>query len=314
MRALFVMDPMSTVKVDKDSSYVLMLEWQRRGGEVWHCQTKDLRVEDGALLADASRLQVGPKPKVSQRLERRTISSRDLDAIFKRTDPPFDLGYIFCTYMLDVAAAHTRVTNSPWGLRDCTEKMFILRYPDLIPTSLVTADMERIRGFIDEQGGRAIVKPWDGNGGRGIFVLDAHDRNLGSIIETATELGRQQVMVQAFVPEIDQTGDKRIILVDGVPKGAFLRIPPDHDYRGNMSVGATVEPCEMSERDHEICDRLRPYLVNNDLIFTGIDVIGGKLTEVNVTSPTGIQECTTLYGTTIEADIIDAVLARSRPS
>ena len=315
MRALFVMDPLSTVKVDKDSSYVLMLEWQLRGGEVWHCLATNLRVEGDTLLASgASRLRVGPKPAVAETLERRTISSRECDAIFKRTDPPFDLGYIFCTYMLDIAAMHTRVTNSPWGLRDATEKMFILRYPDLIPASLVTRDGERIRAFVDEQGGKAIVKPWDGNGGRGIFVLDATDRNLGSIIETSTEQGRQHVMVQAFVPEIDVTGDKRIILVDGVPRGTFRRIPPDHDYRGNMSVGATVEPCDMSERDHDICDRLRPYLVENDLIFTGIDVIGGCLTEVNVTSPTGIQECTELYGTTIEADIIDAVLARSRPS
>ena len=314
MRALFVMDPLSTVKVDKDSSYVLMLEWQRRGGEVWHALSSDLWVEDGALLARATRLQVGPKPKVADVLERRTISSRDCEAIFKRTDPPFDLGYIFCTYMLDIAATHTRVVNSPWGLRDATEKMFILRYPDLIPASLVTRDKDRIRAFVDEQGGKAIIKPWDGNGGRGIFVMLKGDRNLGSIIETSTGQGRQPVMVQAFVPEIDETGDKRIILVDGVPKGAFLRIPPDHDYRGNMSVGATVEPCDMSERDHEICDRLRPYLVRNDLIFTGIDVIGGCLTEVNVTSPTGIQECTELYGTTIEGEIIDAVLGRSRPS
>ena len=308
MRALFVMDPMSTVKVDKDSSYVLMLEWQRRGGEVWHCQTKDLRVEDGALLADASRLQVGPKPKVSQRLERRTISSRDLDAIFKRTAPPFDLGYIFCTYMLDVAAAHTRVTNSPWGLRDCTEKMFILRYPDLIPTSLVTADMERIRGFIDEQGGRALVKPWDGNGGRGIFVLHEGDRNLNSMIETATDNGRHFMLVQRFLPAIDETGDKRILLVDGVPRGAFRRIPGKDDYRGNMHVGASVQPCDMDDRDLQICEALRPWLQSHDMIFTGIDVIGGYLTEVNVTSPTGIQECTTLYGSNLAAEIVDAAL------
>jgi glutathione synthase len=312
MRALFVMDPLSTVHVDKDSSFALMLEWQRRGGEVWHCGAGDLWIEADVMMARASRLQVGPRPKVADVLEQRVLRSDECDAVFKRTDPPFDLNYIFCTYMLDIAAMHTRVVNAPFGLRDATEKMFILRYPDLIPATIVTSDKDRIRSFVNEQGGRAVVKPWDGNGGRGIFVLDAADRNLNSILETSV-FGGQAVMVQAFVPEIEETGDKRIILVDGVPKGAFCRIPGKDDYRGNMCAGAAVEPCDMNERDLEICDRLRPYLAGNDMIFSGIDVIGGCLTEVNVTSPTGIQECTRLYGTHIEADLIDAVLSRSAP-
>jgi glutathione synthase len=310
MRALFVMDPLSTVHVDRDSSYVLMLEWQARGGEVWHCLWEDCWIEDGEYCARASRLQVGPRPKVADVLETATLRGSSLTAVFKRTDPPFDIGYIFSTYMLDIAAQHAVVVNDPAGLRDANEKMVILRYPDLIPPTLVTRDMARIKAFVAEVGGKAVLKPWDGNGGRGIFVAKTGDRNFNSILETSTLDGRLHVMVQAFVEAVDDTGDKRIILVDGVPKGAFARIPPADDYRGNMHVGATVQRCEMTPRDLHICERLQPYLADRGMIFTGIDVIGDWLTEVNVTSPTGIQECTSLYGTRIDVDIIDAVLAR----
>ena len=310
MRALFVMDPLSTIHVDKDSSYVLMLAWQARGGEVWHCLPTDLHVRGDTLFADASRLRVGPRPAVAEVLERRVVSHSELATIFKRTDPPFDMGYIFNTYQLDVAARDIPVINAPHALRDANEKMVILRYPDLITPTLVTRDMAQIHAFVAEQGGRGIVKPWDGNGGRGIFILDAKDRNLPVILETATSMGRDAVMVQRYIPEIAQ-GDKRILLVDGEPRGAFMRVPPKNDHRGNMHAGASVEPCDMSERDEHICARLGPYLKENGLVFTGIDVIGDCLTEVNVTSPTGIQECTTLYGTDIAAEVVDAVLARS---
>jgi glutathione synthase len=309
MRALFVMDPLSTVHPDQDSSYVLMLEWQKRGGEVWHCGPRDLVVRGDELFARASRLQVGPRPKVADILETAEIGSRSLRAIFKRTDPPFDMGYVFCTYMLDVAAEHCTVVNAPHALRDANEKMVILRFPDLITPTLVTREISDIKAFLAEHG-RAVVKPWDGNGGRGIFVLEEGDRNLNSMLETSTLQGLEHVMVQRHIPEIAD-GDKRIILVDGVPKGAFLRVPPPDDHRGNMHVGAIVKPCELTERDLEICGRLAPYLQENGLIFTGIDVIGDCLTEVNVTSPTGLQECTALYGTDIGADLIDAVLGRS---
>jgi glutathione synthase len=309
MRALFVMDPLSTIHVDQDSSYVLMLAWQARGGEVWHCLPTDLFVVGDVFFATASRLVVGPKPKVAEIVEQRVVRHAELAAIFKRTDPPFDMSYVFATYMLDVAARDIPVVNAPHALRDANEKMVILRYPDLIVPTLVTRDIPRIRAFVAEHG-RAIVKPWDGNGGRGIFVLEESDRNLGVILETSTADGRDAVMVQTFIPEIAQ-GDKRILLVDGEPRGAFLRIPPKNDHRGNMHVGATVESCEMTERDLHICARLAPYLKENGLVFTGIDVIGNYLTEVNVTSPTGIQECTTLYGGDIAAEIVDVVLARS---
>ena len=309
MRALFVMDPLSTIKVDKDSSYALMLAWQERGGEVWHCGPGDLWSLGDQVFARASRLVAGPKPKVADVLETTTLDVQTCRVVFKRTDPPFDMTYIFCTYLLDLVARRVPVVNAPHALRDANEKMVITRYPDLVVPTLVTRDGRKIRSFVEEQGGRAVVKPWDGNGGRGIFVLEIHDKNLNSMIETSTAAGRDFVMVQAYVPEIID-GDKRILLVDGEPKGAFLRVPPENDHRGNMSAGASVEPCEMTKRDLVICERLKPYLVANDLIFTGIDVIGDWLTEVNVTSPTGIQECSTLYGSQIAADVIDAALRR----
>jgi len=257
---------------------------------------------------------VGPRPKVADVLEETRLDVSSCTAVFKRTDPPFDMNYVFCTYLLDLAErSGVVVCNEPAGIRDANEKMIILGYPDLIPATLVTRDMAEIRSFIDEQGGRAVVKPWDGNGGRGIFVLEAGDRNLGAMIETATADGKDYVMVQAYLKDI-VNGDKRILLVDGVAKGAFLRIPPKNDHRGNMHVGATVQPCEMTERDLQICGRLAPYLKERGLVFTGIDVIGGFLTEVNVTSPTGIQECESLYSVDIASDIIDAVLARGASS
>ncbi len=309
MRALFVMDPLSTIKVDKDSSYALMLAWQERGGEVWHCGPGDLWSRGDRVFARASRITAGPKPKVAEIHETTELDTTTCRVVFKRTDPPFDMTYVFCTYLLDLIARRVPVVNAPHALRDANEKMVITRFPDLIVPTLVTRDAKRIRAFIAEQGGRAVVKPWDGNGGRGIFVLDHDDKNLNSMLETSTVSGREFVMVQRYVPEIVD-GDKRILLVDGEPRGAFLRVPPENDHRGNMSAGATVQPCEMTERDLVICETLKPYLVANDLIFTGIDVIGGWLTEVNVTSPTGLQECSTLYGSHIAAEVIDAALRR----
>jgi glutathione synthase len=310
MRALFIMDPLHTVHVDKDSSYALMLEWQNQGGEAWHCGPNDLWSRGDEVFARARRLSVGPRPKVADVLEETNLSLSSCKAVFKRTDPPFDMNYIFCTYLLDIAERQGAfVCNAAAGIRDANEKMIILAFPDLIPATLVTRDMAKIHSFIEEQGGRAVVKPWDGNGGRGIFVLESGDKNLGAMIETATSDGKEYVMVQAYLADI-VNGDKRILLVEGEPKGAFLRVPPKNDHRGNMHVGATVQPCEMTERDLQICERLAPYLKQRGLVFTGIDVIGGFLTEVNVTSPTGIQECTRLYGTDIAKDIVDAVLAR----
>jgi glutathione synthase len=308
MRALFVMDPLSTIKVDKDSSYALMLEWQARGGEVLHCLSRHLRLEDGVLAATASRLRVGPKPHMADVLETVDISSRDLDVIWKRTDPPFDMSYIFATYLLDAAAPGCQVVNSPSGLRDANEKMVILRFADIVVPSLVSNDGKAIKRFVQERG-RAVIKPWDGNGGRGIFVLDADDKNLRSMIETSTMQGAEHAIVQEYIPAIAQ-GDKRIILIDGEPRGAFLRVPPADDHRGNMSAGATVEPCEMTDRDRHICATIAPFLRDNGLLFTGIDVIGDWLTEVNVTSPTGLQEIKKLYGTDLAAELVDAVLAK----
>lgn len=307
MRALFVMDPLSTIKVDKDSSYALMLAWQERGGEVLHCGTGDLWLDGDRVKAKASRLVVGPKPKVADIVEVVELDVADVDVLWKRTDPPYDLSYVFATWVLDLAALHTRVVNDPRGVRDINEKLFALRLPGLTPPTLVTRDAARIRSFLADHGGRAVIKPWDGNGGRGIFVMEAGDRNIGSMIETSTQGGRIHAVVQAYIPEIAQ-GDKRIILVDGEPRAAFVRMPAPHDHRGNISAGATVHPSEITPRDREICDALRPLLVERKQLFVGIDVIGRYLTEVNVTSPTGLQEVRKFTGLDLAAELVDRAL------
>lgn len=310
MRALFVMDPLSTILVDRDSSYALMLAVQNRGGEVWHCLPTDLYTRQDRVYAHASRITAGPRPEIATVHGQEDLALDACDVVFMRKDPPFDMRYIFTTYLLDLAAARTLVVNHPRALRDANEKLVTLRFPDLIADTMVTRSKERIRQFLNEHGGRCVIKPWDGNGGRGVFVLDAADRNLASIVEASTGDERDFVIVQEYLPAV-RDGDKRIILVDGEPRGAFLRVPAEHDNRGNMHVGATVHRTELTTRDKQICARLAPFLRENGLLFTGIDVIGDRLTEVNVTSPTGVQECQRLDGVDIAAEIVDRALARA---
>lgn len=310
MRALFVMDPLETILVDRDSSYALMLAVHNRGGEVWHCLPSDLATRQDRVYAAARRIQAGPKPHVATVLGEEDLPLDACDVVFMRKDPPFDMAYIFTTYLLDLAAARTLVVNDPRALRDANEKLVILRFPDLIADTAITRSKARIRKFLDEHGGRCVIKPWDGNGGRGVFVLDSSDRNLASIIETSTLDERAFVIVQEYLPAV-RDGDKRIILVDGEPRGAFLRVPAPEDNRGNMHVGATVHRTEITARDRQICTRLAPFLKERGLLFTGIDVIGDRLTEVNVTSPTGIQECQRLDGVDIAAELVDRAIARA---
>jgi glutathione synthase len=307
MRALFVMDPLSTVLVDRDSSYALMLAWQERGGEVWHCLPTDLSVRGDRVVARASRLRVGPRPKVADVLEEAELPLSSCRVVFQRKDPPYDMAYVYTTWVLDLAAISTRVVNDPRGIRDTNEKIAAMRFPDLQPDTALLRDGGAIRRFLDEHGGRCVIKPWDGNGGRGVFVLDRGDRNLASIIELSTRDGREPAVVQAFLPEVRQ-GDKRILLVDGEPRGAFLRVPADDDHRGNMHVGATVHGTEITARDREICARIGPWLRERGLLFVGIDVIGNCLTEINVTSPTGIQEVRRLTGVDVAAEIVERVV------
>jgi glutathione synthase len=225
-----------------------------------------------------------------------------------RKDPPFDMEYIFSTWLLERVPAGTVVFNRPQAIRDYNEKLHTLDFPELVVDTLLTRDIPRILTFAAAHD-RIVLKPWDGNGGRGVLVSQAGDPNLRSMIELLTAEGTRSILAQRYIPEIVK-GDKRILLVDGEPVGALLRVPSGTDHRGNMHAGARVAPTELDERDLEICARIGPRLRDQGLLFVGIDVIGGWLTEINVTSPTGIQEVNRLTGARIEALVLDAAVRR----
>jgi glutathione synthase len=306
LRSLFVMDPFRTVNIFLDTTYRFMFEAQHRGHEVWACRVGDLAARGPRGFAHAKRVEVkAEERRPFEVLERADVAFDDVDVIFMRKDPPFNIGYIFATYLLDaVDPRRTLVVNRPSGLREANEKAFILRFPELTPPTMITQSAADIHAFLDEQGGRCIIKPLDGAGGAGVLLLRRDDPNLTSAIELVSEFGRRYVMCQAYVPEARQ-GDKRIILIDGEPVGATLRVPQPNELRGNIHVGATCVKSDLTPRDRAICAALAPSLRELGLWFTGIDVLGDYLTEVNVTSPTGIQEINRLDGVCLEATLWD---------
>ena len=224
-----------------------------------------------------------------------------------RKDPPFDMKFFFCTHILSlVDEQKCFVINNPKGLREANEKLYALRFPEQIPQTIVTGDMRRLKEFMAELGGEMIIKPLDGAGGSGVFYLNEQDRNTNSILEAATENGQKMIMGQRYLPEIRQ-GDKRIIVLNAEPLGAVLRVPLESETRGNIHVGGQCVKADLTPRDLEICAALAPLLIADGLYFVGLDVIGGFLTEVNVTSPTGIQEINALNGVRLEAPVIDFI-------
>jgi len=233
----------------------------------------------------------------------------EVDVVWMRKDPPFDMQYVFTTYLLDMLPRTTVCVNGSQGLKLFNEKMWVTAaWPHLQPPTLVTNDLARIKQFVRERDGRTVLKPWDGNGGRGVVVTERDDRNLPSLVELLTNEGRQYVIAQAYVPEVER-GDKRIILFDGEPVGAILRVPQSADHRANMHAGGRVQPCGLEAADLRICGEIGPALRQWGLLFVGIDVIGEYLTEINVTSPTGLQEMNRLYGLRLEADLVDRAQA-----
>ncbi|TNF27553.1 MAG: glutathione synthase [Deltaproteobacteria bacterium] len=313
MKHLFLMDPIGSVRIDKDSTFALMLEAQARGDEVWYALVDDLWARDGQARCTARRATLARvQGRHAELGEPRDLGLGEVDIVWMRKDPPFHMGYIFNTYLLDAVPAPTIVVNAPDGLRAMNEKAWALRFADLVPPSLVTQSMSHIRAFIDELG-HAVVKPLDGNGGEGVFVVRADEPNIGVILETSTQHGTRKVLTQRYIPEI-KSGDKRIILVDGEPVGAVMRVPQGVDHRGNIHAGAAVEKTTLTAREREICDRIGPPLREAGQVFVGIDVIGDWLTEVNVTSPTGIHEINAFDGVRVEALVLDAAARRWRQS
>ena len=305
MRLLFVMDPLDSIQVEGDSTYVMMYEATRRGWETWWCSPDDLRVQEGLAVAFAEKVETHVDSPFFSRGAAQDQELGHFDCIWMRKDPPFDIHYIFSTYILDLAPPSTLVLNDPRSIKCANEKMYALQWPKLCPPTTVTNRVSEIVAFADKHQ-RVVVKPWDGNGGRGVLVTDSKDGNLRAIAELMTSEGDEYCIVQRYLPEIKQ-GDKRIILIDGEAKGAFLRVPSGRDHRGNMHVGAQVVACELDERDLEICNAIGPRLKKEGLLFVGIDVIGGFLTEINVTSPTGLRDIARLNGQLLERDLMDAL-------
>ena len=309
MKHLFLMDPIEGIRVDLDSTFALMLEAQRRGHELVYATVDELYGEAGCAWANAHTVTVQPTQGAHATLgPAKEVKLSDHDVVWMRKDPPFNMGYIFNTYLLDLAQSGALVVNAPDGLRAFNEKAWTLQFPDLVPPSLITRSQRRLRAMMEEIG-PIVVKPLDGNGGEGVFIVRPDDPNVGVILETSTQHEGRVILAQRYLPEAKE-GDKRIILVDGEAVGACLRIPDGVDHRGNIHVGARVAPCTMSERDLEICAAIGPALKEAGQIFVGIDVIGRYLTEVNVTSPTCIHEINQFDGICIEGLILDAVERR----
>jgi glutathione synthase len=302
-----VMDPVDKINVEKDTTFVLMLEAQRRGHQVYFMELDDLYLRGGTPHSRHRRLDLSRAAPHARLAETQDSALEDFDSVWMRKDPPFDLKFFFATHLLSlIDPSKCFVLNSPKGLREANEKLYALRFPEQIPQTLVSSSIERLKAFLTELGGEMIIKPLDGCGGSGVFYLNEQDRNTNSILEAATDNGKRMVMGQRYLPEIRQ-GDKRIIVLNGQPLGAVLRVPLETETRGNIHVGGQVVKTEVSERDREICAALAPLLKADGLYFVGLDVIGSFLTEVNVTSPTGIQEINALNHVQLEKNVVDFV-------
>ncbi len=306
LRIAYLMDPLGGIDIEKDTTFAFLLESQSRGHRNFVMGPADLAIRRGIPEARVQEVHVQRVAGDHYSLEaptRETLES--FDVVMLRKDPPFDMSFFFDTHVASlIDAKKTLVLNRPSGLRDANEKLYALRFPEIIPESLVTGDADLLKEFLHELGGEMIIKPLDGCGGAGIFHLQQQDRNLNAILETATDEGRIRVMAQRYLPEVRE-GDKRIIVIDGEPLGAVLRVPNEGDHRSNFHVGGSAVRSDLTDRDREICAHMADDLRRDGLIFVGLDVIGGYLTEVNVTSPTGIQEIDQLCGTNLAAHLID---------
>jgi len=309
MRVAFQMDPIEAVDIDADSSFRLAEEAQARGHVLFFYTPEALVWQEGTLWARGHDLTVRRVRGDHATLGPPSLRALpEFDVIWLRQDPPFDMGYITTTHLLEHVQPSTLVVNDPFWVRNFPEKLLVLRFPDLIPPTSIARDLAALRAFKDAHGDM-ILKPLYGNGGAGVFRLDPNDRNLSALHELFTGFSREPLIAQKFLPDV-AAGDKRIILVDGVPIGAINRVPQPGESRSNMHVGGRAEAATLTERDREICATIGPTLREHGQVFVGIDVIGGYLTEINVTSPTGIQELERFDGGNVAGAIWDAVEAR----
>ena len=305
------MDPIEGINIDADSTFALALEAQARGHALWHYLPADLTFAHGAVRARGRRLAVQRvKGNHATLGPFETLELARFDVVLMRQDPPFDMAYITATHILEHIHPKTLVVNDPAHVRNAPEKLFVTHFPDLMPPTLISSSRAEIDAFRARQGD-IIIKPLFGNGGAGVFHIRPDDDNLNALLEMFTSLSREPVIVQRYLPEIRQ-GDKRIVLVDGEPVGGVTRVPAAGEARANLHVGGRAEKTTLTPREREICARIGPELRRRGLVFVGIDVIGDYLTEINVTSPTGIQEIGRFDGTNPAGRIWDAIEARRR--
>ncbi len=309
LKVAIQMDHIGTVDIDADSTFVLALEAQDRGHALYHYLPDQLSFAGGRVLAQAQPLSVKRQKDGHYDLgQSETIDLGQLDVVLLRQDPPFDMGYITTTHLLEHIHPETLVVNDPAEVRNAPEKLYVARFPDLMPPTLISSDRDRITAFRAEHKD-IILKPLYGNGGAGVFHVTPEDENLSALLEMFTEFYREPIIAQKYLAEV-RDGDRRIILIDGEAAGVINRIPAKGEARANMHVGAKPVKCALSPRDREICAAIGPYLKARGLIFVGIDIIGDYLTEINVTSPTGIQEINRFDDACLEAGIWDAIEAR----
>ncbi|MGH8130014.1 MAG: glutathione synthase [Steroidobacteraceae bacterium] len=307
-----LMDPLQTIKPAKDSTIAMLIAAGKRGCNTWYFGQGDLSVRDGRALVRLSPIEVAGTGMDWYRTGPPSVRElAGIDAVLMRKDPPFDMEYIYTTYLLERAEQEgVLVVNRPQGLRDMNEKAYTAWFPDCCAPTLITRDMDAAQGFLAEHG-RIVVKPLHGMGGRSIFVVATGDPNARVVFETLTDYGQRYAMVQRYLPEIAETGDARILLIDGEPiPHALVRMPAPGDHRGNLAAGAKGTGRALSDRDRWLCSRIGPVMRERGMLFVGLDVIGGYVTEINVTSPTGIRELETQHGHDIAGQLIDTVLAR----
>lgn len=314
MRFLFVMDTLDRVNPQKDTSFAFIRAAQRRGHESFHCLPRDLTVTGGKVFATTYPVTVFDEaPHIALQREDGPVKLdlADVDAVLIRKDPPFDQAYLYATLLLEHARGKTLIVNDPRGLRDANEKLYAMNFPEWTPRTIVTSDRDTIHDFVAHVGGVAVIKPLDAAGGAGVIQLRKDDKNVRAIVDLLTAEGERLAMVQAFLPAVS-VGDKRVLLIDGEPLGAILRVPRADDIRSNIHVGGSVVPTDLTPREQELVRSIAPRLRADGLYFVGLDVIGEHLTEVNVTSPTGIQELSRFSGTDKAETVIEWVERASR--
>ena len=300
------MDPISAIDPKKDSSLAMLIEAAKRDYEIYYMEQKDLKLIDGCATAQATIIEIFDDQKKWYKSKSNvSMDLKELNIILMRKDPPFDMEYIYTTYVLDKAEEDgVLIVNKPQSLRDMNEKVYTAWFPECTPSTLISRSMAEIKFFLGQHK-KIVVKPLDGMGGKSIFVVDESDGNANVIIETLTNYGKCSAMAQVFIPEI-KDGDKRILLIDGKPVPyALARIPSKDDNRGNLVMGAVGEGRELTERDKLICSKISETLKKKGILFCGIDVIGDYLTEINSTSPTGIRELDSIYNLNIASDLFD---------